>query len=104
VLPLQAVLFNLLSVGAAYGLIVLVFVDGLGSLKLVGTRTWWLPRRLGWLPHLNPEGERHVHRPVLRPDDGRDDLDDGRDARRAQLAAGVVPAVAGRPAGDVTSA
>jgi RND superfamily putative drug exporter len=214
VLPLQAVLFNLLSVGAAYGLIVLVFVDGLGnellgftqvdavdawiplflfavlfglsmdynvfllsrireryaatgdhagairfgigstarlitgaaliivavfagfatgelvgfqqvgfgvavallidatiirsvlvpaSLKLIGTRTWWLPRGLGWLPHLNPEGEHHVHGPVLRPDDGRDDLDDGRHARRAPLAAGVVRAVARQPAGDVTS-
>jgi len=215
VLPLQAVLFNLLSVGAAYGLIVLVFVKGVGnellgfvqvdtvdawiplflfavlfglsmdynvfllsrirerfaatgdhagairfgigstarlitgaaliivavfagfasgelvgfqqvgfgvavavlidatiirsvlvpaSLKLIGTRTWWLPRPLGWLPHLNPEGERHVHRPVLRPDDGRDDLDDGRHARRARVAAAIGQGTPGTRAGDVTPA
>ncbi|HEX8646625.1 MAG TPA: MMPL family transporter [Thermoleophilaceae bacterium] len=27
------------------------------SMKLLGERNWWLPRRLGWLPELRPEGE-----------------------------------------------
>jgi RND superfamily putative drug exporter len=27
------------------------------SMKLLGDRNWWLPKRLGWLPKLEVEGE-----------------------------------------------
>jgi len=47
VVPLQAIVLNLLSVGAAYGLLVLVFQDGHGERLLdfqsVGGITSWLP-------------------------------------------------------------
>jgi RND superfamily putative drug exporter len=47
VLPLKAIVLNLLSVGAAYGLIVLVFVKGFGNellgLRQVDTVTAWVP-------------------------------------------------------------
>jgi len=47
VIPLQAIVLNLLSVGAAYGLLVLVFEDGVGHqlLGFAGTSeiTSWLP-------------------------------------------------------------
>jgi uncharacterized membrane protein YdfJ with MMPL/SSD domain len=47
VLPLEAILLNLLSVGAAYGLLVLVFEQGVGN-ELLGLReteavTTWVP-------------------------------------------------------------
>jgi RND superfamily putative drug exporter len=47
VLPLKAILLNLLSVGAAYGLLVLVFEKGIGN-ELLGLRetdavTTWVP-------------------------------------------------------------
>jgi RND superfamily putative drug exporter len=47
VIPLQAILLNLLSVGAAYGVLVLVFQDGHGQKLLdfhsTGAITSWLP-------------------------------------------------------------
>ena len=47
VLALQAVVFNLLSVGAAYGLIVLVFVKGVGAdllgFQQIDTVVAWIP-------------------------------------------------------------
>jgi uncharacterized membrane protein YdfJ with MMPL/SSD domain len=47
VVPIKAIVLNLLSVGAAYGLLVLVFQDGLGERLLdfrsVGGITSWLP-------------------------------------------------------------
>ena len=49
---------NLLSVGAAYGLIVLVFLEGVGrdlfGFTEVEVIAAWLP--LEWLPHLEIEG------------------------------------------------
>ncbi len=47
-----------------FGLAVAVFIDATlirsvvvpASMKLLGTRNWWLPRALRWLPHLNVEG------------------------------------------------
>ena len=29
----------------------------LGSMKLLGERNWWLPKRLGWLPQMRLDGE-----------------------------------------------
>ena len=26
-------------------------------MKLLGDWNWWLPRKLGWLPKVSPEGE-----------------------------------------------
>ena len=47
VIPLKAILLNLLSVGAAYGLLMLVFQDGHGESLLgfesTGAVTSWLP-------------------------------------------------------------
>ena len=42
VVPIKAILLNLLSVGASYGVL---------------DRNWWLPRRLGWLPSIGTETE-----------------------------------------------
>ncbi len=47
-----------------FGLAVAVFIDATlirsvvvpASMKLLGTRNWWLPRALRWLPHVNVEG------------------------------------------------
>ena len=47
VVPVKAVIMNLLSVGAAYGLLVLVFQKGIGSdflgFQQVETIEWWVP-------------------------------------------------------------
>jgi len=47
VVPIKAVILNLLSVGAAYGLIVLVFQEGIGAdllgFQQVETVEWWVP-------------------------------------------------------------
>ena len=47
VVPVVAIALNLLSVGAAYGVLVLVFQDGLGEelldFRSVGGITSWLP-------------------------------------------------------------
>ena len=104
----QLVMFQQVGFGVAVALLVdatvirSVLVPA--SLALVGARTWWLPRRLAWLPKLNPEGEHHAHRPVLRPDDGRDDLDDGRHARDARVAPAAGREAPRDPAGDVICA
>src|SRR5438876_437023 len=47
VLPLKAILLNLLSVGAAYGLLVLVFQDGIGNGILGFSKT---PAVTTWVP------------------------------------------------------
>ena len=47
-----------------FGLAVAVFIDATlirsvvvpASMKLLGTRNWWLPRALRWLPHVRLEG------------------------------------------------
>src|SRR5205823_5414689 len=80
VIPVKAIILNLLSVGAAYGILVWIFQDGhlqglLGfhsngavatiirgvllpaTMKLLGDWNWYLPRWLEWLPRLNVEAE-----------------------------------------------
>src|SRR5680860_1297229 len=73
VVPIKAILMNLLSVGAAYGMLVLVFQQvGFGlamavlldativrmvmvpaSMALLGRLNWYLPSWLDWLPRVN---------------------------------------------------
>src|SRR5439155_722223 len=79
VVALTAIVLNLLSVGAAYGLLVLVCLHGVGTgilgiggallidatvirsvvlpsmMKLLGRRNWYLPSWLEWLPHVEVE-------------------------------------------------
>ncbi len=47
VIPLKAIVLNLLSVGASYGVLVLVFQEGVGASLLgfeaTGSITSWLP-------------------------------------------------------------
>ena len=48
-----------------FGLAVAVLIDATivrlvlvpATMELLGDRNWWLPSWLGWLPHLNVEGE-----------------------------------------------
>ena len=76
VVPLKAVVMNLLSVGAAYGLLVLVFQQmGFGlavaiildativrlvlvpaAMELLGDRNWYFPSWLEWRPSIQIEG------------------------------------------------
>ncbi len=62
----------------AVGIVVDAFVVRMvlvpAALALMGERAWWLPRWLGWLPHLDVEGS------ALKSDD--DALDDEMDALR----------------------
>src|SRR5919108_646463 len=77
VVAAKAIVLNLLSVGAAYGVLILVFVMGFGvavsllldatiirsvllpsAMKLLGERNWYLPRALHWLPDFHVEGAR----------------------------------------------
>ena len=52
VIPLKAIMMNLLSVGATYGLLVLVPA----SMEALGRGNWYLPSFLRWLPDLRVEG------------------------------------------------
>jgi hypothetical protein len=84
VVPIKAIVLNLLSVGAAYGILTLVFQDGprgeAARLHSVGGIAPWLPavpvrdpvRALDGLPRVRPEPDprggrpRHVDRPRRR--------------------------------------
>jgi len=63
VIALKAIVLNLLSVGAAYGVLVLTFQCGWGvravllpaSMKLLGDWNWYLPKWLEWLPRLETD-------------------------------------------------
>ena len=76
VVPLKAIILNLLSLGAAYGrlvqlqemgfgLAVAVFLDATivrsvlvpASMALLGNANWYLPGWLRWLPDLRIEGQ-----------------------------------------------
>ncbi|MCU1379236.1 MAG: hypothetical protein JWN29_2219, partial [Acidimicrobiales bacterium] len=49
-----------------FGLAVAVFIDATivrlvlvpATMELLGDRNWWLPKRLGWIPRLDVDGER----------------------------------------------
>ncbi len=57
-IPLVSAVFNLLSVAAAYGVIVAVFQKGIGA-SLLGDKAWWLPK---WMDRviLNVSLEGHL--------------------------------------------
>ncbi|HSJ95403.1 MAG TPA: hypothetical protein VK896_15340, partial [Gaiellaceae bacterium] len=37
------------------------------TMRLLGDRNWYLPRRLEWLPHLQVEGEYDEEKRAARP-------------------------------------
>jgi hypothetical protein len=45
-LAAKAVVFNMVSLAAAYGVLTWVWQDGHGSTALFGRANWWLPGRL----------------------------------------------------------
>ena len=77
--PIKAAVMNVLSIGAAYGVIVAVFVDATvvrivlvpATMKLLGDWNWRFPRRLDRiLPNIDLEGTTGLPAPVYEPGRG----------------------------------
>jgi uncharacterized membrane protein YdfJ with MMPL/SSD domain len=58
---LSFIMFKQMGVGLAFAVLLdATLIRGVllpASMKLLGDRNWWLPKRLGWLPELKHEGE-----------------------------------------------
>jgi uncharacterized membrane protein YdfJ with MMPL/SSD domain len=54
-------MFKQMGVGLAFAVLLdATLIRGVllpATMKLLGDRNWWLPKRLGWLPRIAPEGE-----------------------------------------------
>jgi RND superfamily putative drug exporter len=58
---LSFVMFKQMGVGLAFAVLLdATLIRGVllpATMKLLGDRNWWLPKRLGWLPKIALEGE-----------------------------------------------
>jgi RND superfamily putative drug exporter len=58
---LSFIMFKQMGVGLAFAVLLdATIIRGVllpATMKLLGDRNWWLPRRLGWLPRIAPEAE-----------------------------------------------
>ena len=58
---LSFMMFKQMGVGLAFAVLLdATLIRGVllpASMKLLGERNWWLPKRLRWLPKLRHEGE-----------------------------------------------
>ena len=58
---LSWMMFKQMGVGLAFAILLdATIIRGIllpASMKLLGERNWWLPKKLGWLPRISVEGE-----------------------------------------------
>jgi uncharacterized membrane protein YdfJ with MMPL/SSD domain len=58
---LSFIMFKQMGVGLAFAVLIdATLIRGIllpATMKLLGDRNWWLPRSLGWIPHIEHEGK-----------------------------------------------
>jgi putative drug exporter of the RND superfamily len=58
---LSFIMFKQMGVGLAFAVLIdATLIRGIllpATMKLLGDRNWWLPKSLGWIPHIEHEGK-----------------------------------------------